>query len=210
VKFEIFVDASTVPKNPGSVGVGFSALVNGRRTISWASGGQGTSNYGEILAMAFALETLKPGTSDDVLIVTDSLYALRVVTHEWPAGVNQQVVDAVGTLLVGMRGVQFDLVSGHQGVPGNEMADFVSHQAGIQGMKDPRHSLYLPPAIGMHDLRILESRIIPKVHLLGKDLRSRVLRLHQAVFRGKLSPNAVDEQLIRDARKALGMEEAIP
>lgn len=199
MNINVFVDASTVPRNPGDIGIAFSAHVGNRYVLSWASGGKGTSCYGEILAISFALEVLRPGVADDIMFYTDSQYALKVITGEWPSGVNTWIVDSIKSMIKHLRGIQFDLVAGHSGVPGNEAADFAAHQAGIQCLKDELVPIYLPPLTELKKLRLFESEVVPKLHVLRGSLRDRALYLHKEIRRGKKYLGPFDSSLINES-----------
>jgi len=140
---EVYADASTMPKNPGHIGVGAAMRYGDHLVFGGAYAGKGTSNVGELLAIAFALDFLDPEVLDDVCVHTDSMYAHKVVTGEWPSGKNRVLVDRINKKM-DMCGTEVILVPGHSGVELNEAADFLARQYALKGILDRWSPVYYP------------------------------------------------------------------
>jgi ribonuclease HI len=91
----------------------------------------------EVYAIIRALETL--GDNDDILIYTDSMYAINSMEdwiHGWRKNnwnsnkvVNRDLLERLDNLIQSRSGkVEFRHVNGHIGIYGNEMADMLAVQ----------------------------------------------------------------------------------
>lgn len=211
MKLVIHADASTVPGNPGNIGIAFHAAAGGKTIVSWAYGGYGTSNQGEILAIGFALEVLKPVRQDYVLIHTDSMYALRTLNDEWPAGPNRGVVAAVQALAAPwIETVR--LVHGHAGLEGNEAADFAARHAGLAGKTIMATPVYIPPGLASQAVLHLERVVMPGWTLLrrrNRRLSEQIMDIHIKIRRGLRSLDQSLEMLVLDAEDLLEKEGAM-
>jgi ribonuclease HI len=117
----IFTDGSCVP-NPGEMKIGIVAM-HGNKPIHQISKrmGAGTSNRAELLAVYEALHWA-PKDSEIVLHV-DSKYAIGVVSKNWNATKNLELITAVRRLFASFPKIKMVKVKGHSGIVGNEMAD---------------------------------------------------------------------------------------
>lgn len=186
MKLNINVDASTVPSNPGHIGIAFHASAGGREVISWAYAGYGTSNYGEIMAIGFAIEVLKPGRRDSVKIHTDSMYAKQVLRGDWQPGPNRDLVSAVSGVLAPWID-NIELIPGHAGLVGNEVADFAARQAGLAGKARIHTPVYILPGMASAQVLKCERVIMPRWFLLqrlDRELAERILEFHIKIRRG--------------------------
>lgn len=207
MKLVIHADASTIPTNPGHIGIAFHALVGGKEVVSWAYAGYGTSNQGEMLAIGLALEVLKPGRRDSVKIHTDSMYALKVLNGEWPPGANRDVASAVQGLVAPWTETM-ELVPGHSGLAGNEAADFAAHQAGLMGKSRTHTPVYIPPGMASSDVLRCERAVMPSWLLLqrmDRRLAERILEFHIKIRRG-LRDHPYLVPMVDDAVALLGKE----
>jgi ribonuclease HI len=139
-----YTDGSANP-NPGPAGAGFF-LVHGQRThVAYTSLGTGTNNIGELYAIGMACDhiilnqkQIPRGTNTTIIFLTDSLYAIGVLTGGWRATSNLTLIKAVKDKLNRLPfPYQFIYCPGHCGIFGNEQAD---EQAG-QGTIDSASGL---------------------------------------------------------------------
>jgi ribonuclease HI len=139
-----YTDGSANP-NPGPAGAGFF-LVHGQHThAAYTSLGTGTNNIGELYAIGMACDHIifnqnnfPHGTNTNIIFLTDSLYAIGVLTGGWRATSNLALIKAVKDKLNRLPfPYQFIYCPGHCGIYGNEQAD---EQAG-QGTIDSASGL---------------------------------------------------------------------
>jgi len=95
---------------------------------SFESLGIGTNSVAELTAILRALEAV-PKTASEVIIHTDSQYAIGVITKGWRPKANQQLIADIKSALSERKGVRFVYVPGHAGVPLNERADALAREA---------------------------------------------------------------------------------
>ncbi len=120
--------------NPGPAGVGVVILRGGRvRELSHYLG-SATNNVAELTAIEMALAEIGE-VSTPVRIYTDSQYAIGVLTKDWKAKVNRELVERIRAQLTKLSDVEFTYVPGHAGVALNERAD----QLAVLAVSD-RHS----------------------------------------------------------------------
>ncbi len=112
--------------NPGPAGCGVVILKpDGRSELSEYLG-EATNNIAELVAIERAIELTDP---DDVVVHTDSQYAIGVLSKGWKAKANTELIMRIRALLSGRAGVDFVYVPGHAGVPLNERADELARLA---------------------------------------------------------------------------------
>jgi ribonuclease HI len=114
--------------NPGPAGIGvYLHDSRGEQEVSEYLG-QGTNNIAELVAIQRALE-LCPDKSALIKIHTDSAYSIGVLTQNWKAKANQELIATIRAQLRGFARVKFIKVAGHAGIPGNERADMLARRA---------------------------------------------------------------------------------
>jgi ribonuclease HI len=114
--------------NPGPAGSGVVLVApDGKMYEGLEYLGQATNNVAELTAILRALEWLPAGIPN-VLVYTDSQYAIGVLQKGWKAKANQELVLRTRELLRA-RGATLRYVPGHQGVPLNERADELAREA---------------------------------------------------------------------------------
>lgn len=117
--------------NPGPAGLG-AVIMNGddREELSEYLG-DGTNNIAELTAILRVLEVLDTAESRvrPVRIHTDSSYSIGVLTKNWKAKANQELIATIRDVAGKFRYLQFIKVKGHAGVPENERADELARQA---------------------------------------------------------------------------------
>ncbi|HTE47156.1 MAG TPA: ribonuclease H, partial [Gemmatimonadaceae bacterium] len=115
--------------NPGPAGAGVVIITpEGKISESFESLGVGTNNIAELTAILRALEGV-PKTDSEVIIHTDSQYAIGVLTKGWRPKANQQLIADIKRALAEHKQVRFVYVPGHAGVPMNERADALAREA---------------------------------------------------------------------------------
>jgi ribonuclease HI len=110
--------------NPGPAGVGV-VLLDGpeRREISEYLG-PGTNNIAELTAILRALEAIPAEQRDRAIrLHTDSSYAVGLLTKNWKAKANGELVAELRTLARLFPRLNIIKVKAHSGVPENERAD---------------------------------------------------------------------------------------
>lgn len=113
--------------NPGPAGLGVVILGAGGRNELSEFLGEATNNIAELTAIERALELTE---SEDVVIHTDSQYAIGVLSKGWKAKANVELIGRIrGRLAERTGGVSFVYVPGHAGVPLNERADELAREA---------------------------------------------------------------------------------
>jgi ribonuclease HI len=114
--------------NPGPAGLGV-VIVHGkdRRELSEYLG-NGTNNIAELTAILRAAEALA-GSAEKVRIFTDSRYSIGVLTQNWKAKKNPELVAKVKSALRELPDFEIHYVPGHAGVVLNEAADSLAREA---------------------------------------------------------------------------------
>jgi ribonuclease HI len=114
--------------NPGPAGSGIVLVApDGKMHEGFDYLGEATNNVAELTAILRALEWL-PAEAGAIVIHTDSKYAIGVLTKNWKAKVNGELI-AKTRRLVQERRAQLAYVPGHSGVPLNERADQLAREA---------------------------------------------------------------------------------
>lgn len=123
----IYVDGAC-SGNPGPAGLGI--LFKDGEEIKEVSEylGMGTNNIAELMAIKRALE-MCPDRTRPIRIYTDSAYSLGMLTQNWKASANQELVYELRALLKKFPKVSLRKVAGHSGIVGNERADFLARKA---------------------------------------------------------------------------------
>jgi ribonuclease HI len=114
--------------NPGPAGIGV-VLVCGdhRREISEYLG-EATSNIAELSAVVRALSAIKDRTRD-VLVYSDSQYTIGVLTQNWKARANKELIEQARALASAFSRLRLSWVPGHAGVAENERCDVLAKAA---------------------------------------------------------------------------------
>ena len=113
--------------NPGPAGSGVVVVQNDIivHEIS-QSLGIGTNNIAELTAIKLALEFLKDHHSTSITIYTDSTYSIGILTKNWKAKANVELVGSIRQLMKPFKRLKLTHVKGHSGHPGNERADLLA------------------------------------------------------------------------------------
>jgi ribonuclease HI len=122
--------------NPGPAGSGMVVIAPGG-TIheGFEYLGHATNNVAELTAVLRGAECI-PRDAVSAAVMTDSKYAIGVLTKGWKAKVNQELILRARDVLAG-RAIRVLYVPGHSGVPMNERADELAREAVRLGTSKP-------------------------------------------------------------------------
>lgn len=119
--------------NPGPAGAGAVVkLADGRILEASRFLGIATNNVGELSAIGMALDLLEEaavGRDEPVVIFTDSSYSRGVLTQNWKAKANKELIQLIKMRLQVWTRLQINWVAGHAGIPENERADVLAGAA---------------------------------------------------------------------------------
>jgi len=109
--------------NPGRAGLGVVILGDGagEREISEYLG-EATNNIAELTAILRGLEAVSDRTRP-VIVYSDSAYSIGLLTQNWKAKKNVDLVDELRALTRTFRDLRFVKVAGHAGIALNERVD---------------------------------------------------------------------------------------
>jgi len=138
----IYTDGSCNLNIP-SAGAGVFFKSRPEWNISCFVPGRQTNQRAELYAIYKALEKLvqedTPSTTENknlarcCIIMSDSLYSIRVVTREWKAKTNLDLVHPIWAYINQLKQNQWEIqwkhVRAHTGIHGNEMADHLANKA---------------------------------------------------------------------------------
>jgi len=115
--------------NPGPAGIGV-VIIDGdeRRELSEYLG-TGTNNIAELTAILRALEVVADQSERPVFVHTDSAYSLGLLTKNWKAKANTELVEELRALARTFPALELVKVKGHAGIPENERADELARDA---------------------------------------------------------------------------------
>jgi len=122
--------------NPGHSGIGALLLFKNHEKEISKYIGIATNNIAELEAIRTALLEIKK-TDLPVRVFTDSSYAYGVLTLGWKAKKNLELIRSIKKIIAKFKDLKFIKVRGHEGVEGNEKADFLATSALKKG-KDMR------------------------------------------------------------------------
>jgi len=108
--------------NPGPSGIGVVLMFGSQRKEIGEYIGEATNNIAELLAIQKGLAAVKKKNLP-VRVYTDSSYALGVLTRNWKAKKNQELIAAIRNDMASFKNLRIVKVEGHNGVVENERAD---------------------------------------------------------------------------------------
>jgi ribonuclease HI len=115
--------------NPGPGGYGVVLRAgNTQRVISGWLGDQCTNNIAELTAILRALEAIRD-PSRPVMLYSDSAYALGLLTQNWKAKANTELVMTLRAKARTFSRLKLIKIEGHAGHEGNELADKLARAA---------------------------------------------------------------------------------
>ncbi|MFH1435938.1 MAG: ribonuclease H [Pseudomonadota bacterium] len=131
-KIEIYTDGAC-SGNPGLCGIGI-VLKCGDNIKEYSQYiGHGTNNIAELSAVLKALKMIRKPQMQ-VVLYTDSEYALGVLTLGWKAKANKALIRDITDEMKRFRDLKFVKVEGHSDVTLNNRADSLARQ-GITDMR---------------------------------------------------------------------------
>jgi len=120
-KIVIYTDGAC-QGNPGPAGAG-AILQFGEHAKTVVMGlGHATNNIAEVTAIKIALEEITD-KSKEVLVYTDSKYAIGQLSQGWKTKANKELISATKEVVSSFESIKFEWVKGHSGHPLNEEAD---------------------------------------------------------------------------------------
>ena len=130
---EVYIDGSS-KGNPGPGGVGIVIKKAATEELLSARGialGHVTNNQAEFLALKHALIALKRRCLLElaISIFTDSQLVVGIFSQNWKARANLELVMEIRGLVKEFPQLNFGYVRGHNGNPGNELADSLAQKA---------------------------------------------------------------------------------
>ena len=130
---EVYIDGSA-KGNPGPGGAGVVIKKAATEELLSAHGiplGYVTNNQAEFLALKHALSELKTRdlTDNPIDILTDSQLVVGIFSQNWKARANLELVMEIRGLVKEFPQLSFAYVRGHNGNPGNELADSLAQNA---------------------------------------------------------------------------------
>lgn len=130
---KVYIDGSS-KGNPGPGGAGIVIKDAASDEIIGIHGiglGVVTNNRAEFLALKHALTEIKKRllSGSPINILTDSTLVVGVFSQNWKARANLDLVVEIKGMLKEFPGVTFGYVRGHNGDPGNELADSLAQEA---------------------------------------------------------------------------------
>ena len=130
---EVYIDGSS-KGNPGPGGAGIVLKNVSAQDIFSTHGiplGHVTNNQAEFLALKHALVELKRRCLLElaISILTDSQLVVGIFSQNWKARANLELVMEIRGLVKEFSQLTFAYVRGHNGNPGNELADSLAQKA---------------------------------------------------------------------------------
>ena len=116
--------------NPGPMGIGVVIIKKDERQEFGDFIGKGTNNIAELTAIQRALESIEPEKrKQSIIIHTDSSYCIGVLSKNWKAKANIELIASIKKLIATFSIVSFNKVKGHAGIPDNERCDQLATDA---------------------------------------------------------------------------------
>jgi len=140
---EVYIDGSS-KGNPGPGGAGIVIKNAASQEMLSRHGiplGHVTNNQAEFLALKHALIELQTRdlSEQPIKILTDSQLVVGIFSQNWKARANLELVVEIRDLVKDFPKLTFAYVRGHNGNPGNELADSLAQKAAEtqKGNDDP-------------------------------------------------------------------------
>jgi ribonuclease HI len=97
--------------------------------------GQGTNNVGELWGVSLALDLIQElKSTKPTVILTDSKYAIGMLTKEWKPSTNVELISYLKRRLEAFPSIKILWVAGHCGTQGNEQVDVLACAAMKESM----------------------------------------------------------------------------
>jgi ribonuclease HI len=114
--------------NPGPAGLGVVIIDGAERRELSEYLGQGTNNIAELTAILRGLESIAD-RKRPVIVYSDSQYSIGLLTQNWKAKANKELVDELRGLTREFADLRFVKVAAHSGIPLNERVDELARGA---------------------------------------------------------------------------------
>jgi ribonuclease HI len=125
---DVYADGACIG-NPGPAGVGvYLKFGSHEKRIGKFIGENLTNNIAELTAILTALEAIK-SKELPINIYTDSQYAIGVLSKNFNAKANVELIGNIKRKLSEFPNLKFHWIRGHNGNSGNEIADFLANAA---------------------------------------------------------------------------------
>jgi ribonuclease HI len=114
--------------NPGPAGLGV-VIIDGKEMRELSEYlGQGTNNIAELTAILRGLESIAD-RKRPVIVYSDSQYSIGLLTQNWKAKANAELVGKLRGLVREFADLRFVKVAAHSGIPLNERVDELARNA---------------------------------------------------------------------------------
>jgi ribonuclease HI len=114
--------------NPGPAGLGVVVIDGKDRKELSEYLGEGTNNIAELMAILRGLEQVGD-KKRPVCVYSDSQYSIGLLTQNWKAKANVELVGKLRALCSTFSDLRFIKVAGHAGIPLNERVDQLARDA---------------------------------------------------------------------------------
>lgn len=114
--------------NPGPAGLGAVIIDGGQERELSEYLGEGTNNIAELMAIFRGLEEVKD-RERTVFVYSDSTYAIGVLSKNWKAKANTELIEKIRRLVRQFGDLRFVKVAAHSGVVLNERVDELARGA---------------------------------------------------------------------------------
>lgn len=120
--------------NPGPAGLGVVVIDGDNRREHSEYLGQGTNNIAELTAILRGLDMISD-VARPVRVYTDSSYSIGVLSMNWKAKANVDLIAEIRDRLRVFPRLAFVKVAGHAGIPENERCDELARGAIVAGRR---------------------------------------------------------------------------
>lgn len=124
---EIHTDGACI-NNPGPAGAGVVLRYGVHMKQVKLGLGIATNNIAELMAIKTGLEQITD-RSKPIIVYSDSKYSIGILTEDWKAKKNKELVEEIRTLIATFSNIRFEWVKAHDGDTWNEKADELANAA---------------------------------------------------------------------------------
>ena len=129
----VWTDGGANP-NPGPAGIGVVIVDGGKHYELSEFLGQGTNQIAELTAILRGLEEIEiQHRSRPVVVYSDSAYSIGLLSQNWKAKANVELVAKVRAMCRQFEDLRFVKVAGHAGIALNERVDELATSAIVRG-----------------------------------------------------------------------------